>query len=142
MRSYARLTPGSAFGDSTMRKAGTFLTRVALPLAAMALALSIAGCEGPRERQPNNGPCSRPKVLAFTASWCGPCQRAKPALVKIQAAGVDVEIIDIDAQPALAAKYGVASVPTFFVYVCGKSTVRTQDISVVVRCLPWMQPRG
>ncbi len=125
-----------------MRKAGTFLTRVALPLAALATALCIAGCEGPPQQQPNSGPCSRPKVLAFTASWCAPCQRAKPVLVQIQAAGVDVEIIDIDAQPNLAAKYGVASVPTFFVYVCGKSTVRTHDISVVVRCFPWMQPRG
>jgi len=121
-----------------MRKAGTFLTRVALPLAAMTLALCIAGCEAP---PPENkcGPCSRPKVLAFTASWCVPCQQAKPVLVKIQAAGVDVEIIDIDARPDLAAKYGVTSVPTFFVYVCGKIAVRTQDVAVVVRCFPWMR---
>ena len=121
-----------------MCKAGTFLTRVALPLAAMALALSIVGCEGPQQ-PPNSGPCSRPKVLAFTASWCVPCQRAKPVLVQIQAAGVDVEIIDIDARPDLAAKYGVTSVPTFFVHVCGKSTVRTQDVTVVVRSFPWMR---
>ena len=124
-----------------MHKAGTFLTRVALPLAAMALAVCIAGCEGPQPQPNNCGPCSRPKVLAFTATWCVPCQRTKPVLVQIQAAGVDVEIIDIDARPDMAAKYGVTSVPTFFVYVCGKSTVRTQDISVVVRCFPWMRSR-
>ncbi len=35
-------------------------------------------------------------------------------------------------QPELAKQYGVTSVPTFVVYVCGKKTVRTQDISVVV----------
>jgi len=124
-----------------MHKAHSFLTRVALPLAALAMALCIAGCEGP-QRQPNRSPCSRPKVMAFTASWCAPCQRAKPVLVQVQAAGVDVEIIDIDARPDLAAKYGVTSVPTFFVYVCGKSTVRTQDVTIVVRCFPWMQSRG
>ena len=45
---------------------------------------------------------------------------------------MDVEIIDIDAQPELAKQYGVTSVPTFFVYLCGKTAVRTQDISVVV----------
>lgn len=123
-----------------MRKAGTFLTRVALPLAALAMVLCIAGCEGPQRQ--NSGPCSRPKVLAFTASWCVPCQRAKPVLVQIQAAGVEVAIIDIDARPDLAAKHGVTSVPTFFIYVCGKSTVRTQDVAVVVRCFPWMRPRG
>jgi thiol-disulfide isomerase/thioredoxin len=120
-----------------MRKTNTFLMHVALPLAAMALALSFAGCEAPPEN--NCGPCSRPKVLAFTASWCVPCQRAKSVLVQVQAAGVDVEIVDIDARPDLAAKYGVTSVPTFFVYACGKSTVRTQDVMVVVRSFPWMR---
>jgi len=101
-------------------------------LSVVLLAL-IAGCETslPLE-QGHQGGCQRPKVLAFTASWCVPCQRAKPALVQIQAAGVDVEIIDIDAQPDLAKQYGVTSVPTFFVYVCGRKAVRTQDISVVV----------
>jgi thiol-disulfide isomerase/thioredoxin len=123
-----------------MHKAGTFLMRVALPLAALAMALCIAGCERPQ--QPNSGPCSRPKVLAFTAAWCIPCQRAKPVLAQLQAFGVEVEIIDLDARPDLAAKYGVTSVPTFFVYICGKSTVRTQDVTVVVRCFPWMQSRG
>ena len=115
-----------------MRRANTFLTRVALPLAALAMALCIAGCEGPQRQQPNSGPCSRPKVLAFTASWCGPCQRARPMLVQIEATGVDVEIIDIDDRPDLAKKYGVTSVPTFIVYVCGKTPVRTNDILVVV----------
>ena len=74
----------------------------------------------------------RPKALAFTASWCGPCQRAKPVLVQIQAAGVDVEIIDIDARPELAKGHGITKVPTFIVYVCEKEPVRTNDIRVVV----------
>jgi thiol-disulfide isomerase/thioredoxin len=91
----------------------------------------IAGCATLPKKEPRQG-CSHPRVLAFTASWCCPCQRAKPVLIQIQAAGVEVEIIDIDAQPELAKQYGVASVPTFFVYVCGKRAVRTQDINVVV----------
>jgi len=99
-------------------------------IAAMLLAL-VAGCEAPQQQQ-NQGGCRRPKVLAFTASWCAPCQRAKPALIQVQAAGVEVEIIDIDDHPDLAKKYGVTSVPTFIVYVCGKAPVRTNDILVVV----------
>ena len=39
---------------------------------------------------------------------------------------MDVEIIDIDEQPELAKQYGITSVPTFIVYVCGKKAVRTQ----------------
>ena len=113
-------------------KAKTLLLSVVLPLSALiSLLVLIAGCATLPKQEQRQG-CQRPKVLAFTASWCTPCQRAKPALIQIQAAGVDVEIIDIDAQPALAKQYGVTSVPTFFVYVCGKKAVRTQDISVVV----------
>ena len=103
-------------------------------LAALVVLLALcAGCEMPQQQQQDRqGGCRRPKVLAFTASWCVPCQRAKPALVQIRAAGVDVEIIDIDDRPDLAKKYGVTSVPTFIVYVCGKTPVRTNDILVVV----------
>ena len=100
-------------------------------LLSVVLLVLIAGCETPPE-QGHQGGCQRPKVLAFTASWCGPCQRAKPALVQIRAAGVDVEIIDIDAHPDLARKYAVTEVPTFIVYVCGNEPVRTNDILVVV----------
>ena len=106
------------------------IRRNVLALLLVLLTLT-AGCEVPQQQQDQGG-CRRPKVLAFTASWCAPCQRAKPALVQIQAAGVDVEIIDIDARPELAKQYDVTSVPTFFVYVCGKKAVRTQDITVVV----------
>ncbi|NUQ66550.1 MAG: thioredoxin family protein [Pirellulales bacterium] len=98
--------------------------------ALLALLVLFAGCEVPQQQE--RGGCRRPKVLAFTASWCAPCQRAKPALVQIQAAGVDVEIIDIDAHPDLARKHGITEVPTFIVYVCEKAPVRTNDILVVV----------
>ena len=101
-------------------------------LAVVALLLLVAGCENLPPEQPHNQGCTRPKVIAFTASWYGPCQRAKPFLVQIEAAGVEVQVADIDADPTLSAKYGVTSVPTFFVYVCGKKAVRTQDIAVVV----------
>lgn len=106
------------------------MNRRSVLIAAMLLSL-VAGCEMPQQQQ-NQGGCRRPKVLAFTASWCAPCQRAKPALIQIQATGVEVEIIDIDDHPDLAKKYGVTSVPTFIVYVCGKTPVRTNDILVVV----------
>ena len=115
-----------------MMKAKTFVLSVLVPLLTLIAALVlIVGCTTLPNKEQRQG-CQHPKVLAFTASWCGPCQRAKPALIQIQAAGVDVEIIDIDAQPELAKQYGVTSVPTFFVYQCGKPAVRTQDISVVV----------
>jgi thiol-disulfide isomerase/thioredoxin len=109
------------------------LSMIAACAAVLLLALLplLTGCETPT--QPNHGGgCTRPKVIAFTASWCGPCHAAQPLLVQVEARGVEVQIVDIDENPEMARKYGVTSVPTFFVYVCGKKTVRTQDIAVVV----------
>jgi len=99
-----------------------------LLLAIVALTL-LAGCENPPREQRG---CVRPKVIAFTATWCDPCKAAKPYLVQVEAAGVEVQIVDIDENPDMARQYGVTSVPTFFVYVCGRKTVRTQDVAVVV----------
>jgi thiol-disulfide isomerase/thioredoxin len=97
-----------------------------LLLAIVALTL-LTGCEAPQQRG-----CVRPRVIAFTATSCGPCNTAKPYLIQVEAAGVEVQIVDIDQNPDIARQYGVTSVPTFFVYVCGRKTVRTQDVAVVV----------
>ena len=105
------------------------MVRCLLPVIA-ALALLLAS----RENQPplDQHGCAPPKVIAFTTAWCGPCKAAKPSLVQMKAAGVQVEIVDIDQNPDLARQYGITSVPTFLVYVCGRKAVRTQDVAVVV----------
>jgi len=93
----------------------------------------LLGCANPPE--PKERGCERPRVLAFTASWCGPCQRNKSVLVQLESWGVDVQVVDIDAHPELAAKYNVTSVPTYFIYICGRNVQRTQDVRVVVAAM-------
>ena len=93
----------------------------------------------PPVQPPHVEPCSRPRVLAFCAEWCVPCKRAQPTLARLEAAGVEVVHVNIDERPDLVAQYGVTSVPTFFVYVCGKDVVRTQDVNVVVQCMTWLK---
>ena len=77
---------------------------------------------------------SQVQITAFTAEWCGPCQKIRPILIAIRVRGVIVDIIDIDTREGkeLAKKHSVTSVPTFIVRV-GTETTRTQDILVVVR---------
>jgi thioredoxin-like negative regulator of GroEL len=54
------------------------------------------------------------KILAFTATWCGPCRNFKPILEQVSRE-IPVEFIDIDANPQLVAEYGIRSVPTIVV---------------------------
>ena len=58
---------------------------------------------------------AEPNLIAFTASWCVPCQQAKPRLLELQAQGVNVQIVDIDKEPGKATQYGVTSVPAYFI---------------------------
>lgn len=54
-------------------------------------------------------------LLVFTASWCGPCARMKPALASLEAEGVTVQRIDYDAERPLANRHGVTVLPTTIV---------------------------
>lgn len=81
------------------------------------------------------------QVVVFSASWCAPCKAAKPFLARIQAAGVEVVVIDIDQQPEVAKANQVTSVPTFFVRTTTKS-VRTQNIAEVIVLVKAVQKPG
>jgi len=107
-------------------------TVLAALAALLLMLLPFLGCEGPRQRQPRRVPVTTVRVVAFTATWCGPCQRAKPFLAQIRSKSVDVRIVDIDANPDMAREYNIVSVPTFLVYVGDRQVARTSDISVVV----------
>ena len=77
-----------------------------------------------------------PQLAAFTATWCGPCQRAKPEVDRIEKTGLaDVVRIDIDKQPDTARQYQVSSVPTFILYRGGKEALRTHDIKKIKAAL-------
>jgi thioredoxin 1 len=122
-----------------MKQIPTFIRLFVLPMCLiLAAVLWASGCIRPIDngsidiRPIDSG---RPKVLVFSASWCSLCQRDKTVLVQVKAMGVEVQVIDIDARPDLARKYGVTSVPTYFVYINGYNTQRTNDVSVLVNLM-------
>jgi thioredoxin 1 len=65
-------------------------------------------------------------VLAdFYADWCGPCKMLEPIVADL-AAETDAAVakVDVDANQALAAEYGVQGVPTLVLFADGEPVER------------------
>ncbi|MFN8893342.1 MAG: thioredoxin TrxC [Betaproteobacteria bacterium] len=69
----------------------------------------------------------RPRVVDFWAAWCGPCQMMAPAFK--QAAqqlgqGALLVKVDTDANPQLAQRFAIRSIPTLVKIVPGREVAR------------------
>ncbi len=64
----------------------------------------------------------KPVILDFYADWCGPCRMVGPIISEIANERSDIKVgkINVDEQPALAAQFGVMSIPMLVVIKDGK----------------------
>ena len=82
-----------------------------------------------------------PVVVDFWAAWCGPCKMMAPAYEEAAARvgpGVHLGKLDTEAEPEIAQRYGIRSIPTLVAFRNGREIARQSGALSLPQLMQWI----